>query len=172
MEFRRMSEFLSKCSTDCCSNGSGLFNLADFVAGMTIGIVGPSPKSSSPKSSTKPTTPPTSLLPADSLRVSISTSASTPILTASPIPTRAPSRLSTGAKAGIGIGVPLGLVVVGLLIFIFARQQRRLRTVEERLQLQSTYTADDSSTVVTISGSTGQSMETPHKVELPGHPTD
>ncbi|WZH41268.1 uncharacterized protein QYS62_002214 [Fusarium acuminatum] len=42
--------------------------------------------------------------------------------------------LSTGGKAGVGVGVALGLILIGAAIFLWLRERRKRRNMEERLR--------------------------------------
>ncbi|KAF4995811.1 hypothetical protein FGRMN_4873 [Fusarium graminum] len=52
-------------------------------------------------------------------------------------PTAAPesSGLSAGGKAGVGVGVALGLLLIGAAIFLWLRERRKRRNIEDRLRV-------------------------------------
>ncbi|KAM0195297.1 hypothetical protein ACHAPI_006602 [Fusarium lateritium] len=43
--------------------------------------------------------------------------------------------LSSGGKAGVGVGVALGLILIGAAIFLWLRERRKRRSIEERLRV-------------------------------------
>ncbi|KAM0247956.1 hypothetical protein ACHAP5_003740 [Fusarium lateritium] len=45
------------------------------------------------------------------------------------------SGLSSGGKAGVGVGVALGLLLIGAAIFLWLRERRKRRSIEERLRV-------------------------------------
>ncbi|KAM0350104.1 hypothetical protein ACHAPU_003267 [Fusarium lateritium] len=51
-------------------------------------------------------------------------------------PTAAPESggLSAGGKAGVGVGVALGLLLIGAAIFLWLRERRKRRSIEDRLR--------------------------------------
>ncbi|KAL6923616.1 hypothetical protein ACHAPO_007853 [Fusarium lateritium] len=59
-----------------------------------------------------------------------------------PEPVAPSGGLSSGGKAGVGIGVALGVILLGVAIFLWLRERRKRRNVEERLRVAEVEKAD------------------------------
>ncbi|RGP74243.1 hypothetical protein FLONG3_6155 [Fusarium longipes] len=57
-------------------------------------------------------------------------------------PAAASRGLSSGGKAGVGIGVALGVILLGVAVFLWLRERRKRRNIEEQLRVAEVEKAD------------------------------
>lgn len=119
----------------------------------------------------QPTTSTATTLPSSSSPHSAS------ILTGSLSPTPGPNGLTTGAKIGMGIGIPLAVIVIGVIGFIFyVRSRGKARVKHSELQLMAVDKYPQQVPVVGASIQELYSDNEPYRhsqvsghAELPGH---